>query len=134
MSTTIAAIATAQAAAGLGTVRLSGENALSIADRVFSAVSGKKLIDENKIIVKLINALTISPLDTEVLDVISNDVPTITYYKDADKTEKYVQSVISRPVNIRENNFIMDGHSFVEWNTKADGSGIAYADGVLFLM
>ncbi|MGN1315822.1 MAG: tRNA uridine-5-carboxymethylaminomethyl(34) synthesis GTPase MnmE [Acutalibacteraceae bacterium] len=40
---TIAAIATAQAAAGLGTVRLSGENALSIADRVFSAVSGKKL-------------------------------------------------------------------------------------------
>ena len=45
MGTTIAAIATAQAAAGLGTVRLSGENALSIADRVFSAVSGKKLID-----------------------------------------------------------------------------------------
>ncbi len=42
---TIAAIATAQAAAGLGTVRLSGENALSIADRVFSAVSGKKLED-----------------------------------------------------------------------------------------
>ena len=42
---TIAAIATAQAAAGLGTVRLSGENALSIADRVFSAVSGKKLTD-----------------------------------------------------------------------------------------
>lgn len=45
MSTTIAAIATAQAAAGLGTVRLSGENALSIADRVFSAVSGKKLVE-----------------------------------------------------------------------------------------
>ena len=45
MSTTIAAIATAQAAAGLGTVRLSGENALSIADRVFSAVSGKKLTE-----------------------------------------------------------------------------------------
>ena len=42
---TIAAIATAQAAAGLGTVRLSGENALSIADRVFSAVSGKRLTD-----------------------------------------------------------------------------------------
>ena len=33
----------------------------------------KQLIDENKINVKLINALTISPLDTEVLDVISND-------------------------------------------------------------
>lgn len=42
---TIAAIATAQAAAGLGTVRISGENALSIADRVFSAVSGKKLVN-----------------------------------------------------------------------------------------
>ena len=33
----------------------------------------KKLIDENKINVKLINALTISPLDTEVLDLIAND-------------------------------------------------------------
>ncbi len=42
---TIAAIATAQAAAGLGTVRISGENALTIADSVFSAVSGKKVSD-----------------------------------------------------------------------------------------
>ncbi len=40
---TIAAIATAQAAAGLGTVRISGENALTIGDSVFSALSGKKL-------------------------------------------------------------------------------------------
>lgn len=42
---TIAAIATAQAAAGLGTIRISGESALSIADKVFNAVSGKKLSD-----------------------------------------------------------------------------------------
>lgn len=42
---TIAAIATAQAAAGLGTVRISGENALTVADSVFSALSGKKLCD-----------------------------------------------------------------------------------------
>lgn len=40
---TIAAIATAQAASGLGTVRISGENALTIGDSVFSALSGKKL-------------------------------------------------------------------------------------------
>lgn len=40
---TIAAIATAQAAAGLGTVRISGENALTVGDSVFSALSGKKL-------------------------------------------------------------------------------------------
>ncbi len=40
---TIAAIATAQAAAGLGTVKISGENALTVADSVFSAVSGKKV-------------------------------------------------------------------------------------------
>ena len=33
----------------------------------------KQLVDENKINVKLINALTISPLDNEVLDLISND-------------------------------------------------------------
>ncbi len=42
---TIAAIATAQAAAGLGTIRISGEEALLIADRVFSSVSGKSLKD-----------------------------------------------------------------------------------------
>ena len=42
---TIAAIATAQAAAGLGTIKISGENALAIADSVFSAVSGKKVSD-----------------------------------------------------------------------------------------
>ncbi|MBS7359026.1 MAG: tRNA uridine-5-carboxymethylaminomethyl(34) synthesis GTPase MnmE [Oscillospiraceae bacterium] len=42
---TIAAIATAQAAAGLGTIKISGEAALSIADKVFNAVSGKKLSD-----------------------------------------------------------------------------------------
>ena len=42
---TIAAIATAQAAAGLGTIKISGENALTIADSVFSAVSGKKICD-----------------------------------------------------------------------------------------
>ena len=40
---TIAAIATAQAAAGLGTVRISGEEALLIGDRVFSSVSGVSL-------------------------------------------------------------------------------------------
>lgn len=40
---TIAAIATAQAAAGLGTIKISGEEALLVADRVFSSVSGKKL-------------------------------------------------------------------------------------------
>ncbi|MBQ8182419.1 MAG: tRNA uridine-5-carboxymethylaminomethyl(34) synthesis GTPase MnmE [Clostridia bacterium] len=42
---TIAAIATAQAAAGLGTIKISGENALTVADSVFSAVSGKKICD-----------------------------------------------------------------------------------------
>lgn len=42
---TIAAIATAQAAAGLGTIKISGENALTIADSVFSAVSGTKITD-----------------------------------------------------------------------------------------
>ncbi len=40
---TIAAIATAQAAAGLGTIRISGENALSVGDSVFSSLSGKTL-------------------------------------------------------------------------------------------
>lgn len=42
---TIAAIATAQAAAGLGTIKISGEEALLVADRVFSCVSGKSLKD-----------------------------------------------------------------------------------------
>lgn len=40
---TIAAISTGQAAGGIGVVRISGENALSVADRIFKSVSGIKL-------------------------------------------------------------------------------------------
>ena len=44
MSTeTIAAIATAQGQGGIGVIRVSGEEAIDIADRVFKSVSGKKL-------------------------------------------------------------------------------------------
>ena len=40
---TIAAISTGQAAGGIGIVRISGENAVSVADRIFQSVSGVKL-------------------------------------------------------------------------------------------
>ena len=43
MSTTIAAIATPACAGGIGIVRLSGEQATDIADKVFKSVSGKNL-------------------------------------------------------------------------------------------
>lgn len=44
MNDTIAAIATPQAAGGIGIVRISGSQATEVADRVFSAVSRKKLM------------------------------------------------------------------------------------------
>lgn len=40
---TIAAISTGQAAGGIGIVRISGENALNVVDRIFKSVSGLKL-------------------------------------------------------------------------------------------
>lgn len=40
---TIAAIATGQAAGGIGVVRISGENAIEVADKMFRSISGKKL-------------------------------------------------------------------------------------------
>lgn len=40
---TIAAIATPNASGGIGVIRISGEDAIEIADRVFKGVSGKKL-------------------------------------------------------------------------------------------
>ena len=40
---TIAAVSTGQAAGGIGIVRISGENALFVADRIFKTVSGLKL-------------------------------------------------------------------------------------------
>ena len=40
---TVAAIATPNAAGGIGIVRISGGDAIAIADKVFSAVSGKPL-------------------------------------------------------------------------------------------
>ncbi len=45
MSTTIAAISTPLGEGGIGTVRISGENARQIADKVFKSKSGKKIKD-----------------------------------------------------------------------------------------
>ena len=45
MSDTIAAIATPQAAGGIGIVRISGSRAADVADRVFAGVSQKKLAE-----------------------------------------------------------------------------------------
>lgn len=42
---TIAAISTGMAAGGIGIVRISGEDAIKIADSIFSSVSGKKIAD-----------------------------------------------------------------------------------------
>lgn len=44
---TIAAISTGQAAGGIGIVRISGENALIVADRIFKNISGIKLNELN---------------------------------------------------------------------------------------
>ena len=43
---TVAAISTAQAPGGIGIVRISGPKALEVADRVFTAKSGKLLKDQ----------------------------------------------------------------------------------------
>ena len=45
MDETIGAIATAPGTSGVGIVRLSGDNALDIADKIFFAVNGSKLVD-----------------------------------------------------------------------------------------
>ncbi len=42
---TIAAVSTGMAAGGIGIVRISGENAIKIADSIFSSVSGRKIAD-----------------------------------------------------------------------------------------
>ncbi len=42
-SDTVAAISTPRAAGGISVIRISGENALSIADKIFRSVSGKKI-------------------------------------------------------------------------------------------
>lgn len=44
-NSTIAAISTAQGEGGIGVIRISGEDAITIADKVFKSVSGKKLAD-----------------------------------------------------------------------------------------
>lgn len=42
---TIAAISTAQGQGGIGVIRVSGEDAFTIVDKIFKSVSGKKIID-----------------------------------------------------------------------------------------
>ena len=43
MAATIAAVATPEGEGSIGVVRLSGENAVKIADKIFKARSGKRL-------------------------------------------------------------------------------------------
>lgn len=45
MQTTVAAVATPSGHGGLGTIRISGSDALSVADKVFSSASGRKVAD-----------------------------------------------------------------------------------------
>ena len=42
---TIAAIATAVGTAGIGIIRMSGNQAISIADKIFKSLNGKKLVN-----------------------------------------------------------------------------------------
>ena len=42
---TVAAIATPNSSGGIGVIRISGEDAIAVADKVFRSVSGKKLCD-----------------------------------------------------------------------------------------
>lgn len=47
INSTIAAISTAQGEGGIGVIRISGDDALSIADKVFKSISGKKISEMN---------------------------------------------------------------------------------------
>ena len=42
---TIAAISTAMAPGGIGMIRISGEQAMELADKVFRSISGRNLLD-----------------------------------------------------------------------------------------
>ena len=42
---TIAAISTGRAPGGIGVIRISGENAITVADKIFSSFNGKKLCE-----------------------------------------------------------------------------------------
>ena len=65
MDKTIAAGSTAPAPGGIGIVRISGEEALAVADQVFRGVSGKKLSEMRGYTAQLGGAFT---LDGERLD------------------------------------------------------------------
>lgn len=47
---TIAAISTAQGIGGIGVIRVSGDNAISIVDKIFKSVSGKKFVMQKGIL------------------------------------------------------------------------------------
>lgn len=45
MSQTVAAVSTPMASGGIGVIRISGDDAIAVADRIFNATSGKKLTE-----------------------------------------------------------------------------------------
>lgn len=57
------------------------------------------------------------------------EVNTITFNSNNPFNEEISQDVvINREFNLTKNSFTYKGHTFKEWNTKADGTGISYSD------
>ena len=50
----------------------------------------------------------------------------ITYHNDSDTVEQTITQ--GTTINLTKNTFEKEGHTFVGWNTKADGTGTSYAD------
>ncbi len=64
--------------------------------------------------------------ETNVTINVSKTNLTITYHNDS---ETSIQNVTNgTAVNLIKNTFEKDWHTFKEWNTKADGTGISYSD------
>ena len=56
-----------------------------------------------------------------------NALKTVTFYKN-NGTDEYVTQSVSGSATLRKNDFTRNGFTFVNWNTKRDGSGTTYTD------
>ena len=58
-----------------------------------------------------------------------SDTCRITFFANNGSGESYVQSVARKTdTRLEKNRFTYEGHVFMNWNTRADGSGITYYD------
>lgn len=100
-----------------------------IYDDDYLSISSSGVITPKKVGVTTMQITSLYDGYKEEIQVTILEVKTITFNSNNTAEEEKLQDVaINREFTLAKNSFTYKGHTFKEWNTKADGTGISYSE------